>query len=205
MRAAAGAVILVFVVSATSAQTPGVTFGAPTSIDLGTREPAGHVVADFNQDGHLDLLVTSKGAPGLNVNLLTGDGSGLLSHACWNAFADASAVAAADFNGDGALDVTITQDLVTNGAYGDPVCGSLVGVAIFLGPNMSLGRCLTTVPRPFAVQAGDFDGDCRPDIAVISATGRGHRGDEPDSRWARLQSSARRQTRTAISAWLHSR
>src|SRR5688572_1554061 len=40
-----------------------VTFGAMTSVELSTANPASLVVADFNQDGHFDLVVT----PSTNV------------------------------------------------------------------------------------------------------------------------------------------
>jgi hypothetical protein len=173
-RGAPAAILLVLAAATTSAQTPRVTFGAATSTDLGINNPAGQVVGDFNQDGHLDLIVTSKGAPNSNVKLLTGDGAGSLSPALAFSFADASAIAAADFNGDGVLDVAMTQDILAKGGgYGDSVCGSLVGIAIFLGPNMSSARCLATFPRAAAIQAGDFDGNGRPDIVVVSGIGQG--------------------------------
>ena len=160
--------------AASSAQTSRVTFGPATSTDLGVSNPAGRVVGDFDQDGHLDLIVTSKGAPTSNVKLLTGDGTGSLSQARAFSFADASAIAAADFNGDGALDVAMTQDIEgKGGGYGDPVCSSVVGIAIFLGPNMSSARCLATFSRATAIQAGDFDGNGRPEIVVLSAVGQG--------------------------------
>src|ERR671931_357228 len=90
------------------------------------------------------------------------------------AFTEASALAVADFDGDGWQDLVVTQDMTSKGSfYGDVVCGSTIGIAIFLGPDFSSGRCIGTVPRAIAVQTGDFDGDGRPDIAVASASALG--------------------------------
>src|SRR2546422_2084540 len=55
--------LLLAAVSGPSGQTPRVMFGPTTLIDLGIENPIGHVVADFNQDGHADLIVT----PSINV------------------------------------------------------------------------------------------------------------------------------------------
>ena len=161
-------------IEAMSAQVPRVAFTTILATDLGTTEPAGQAIADFNQDGHLDTLVTAKVAPAFTVNLFTGNGSGLFSHARQFLFKDATAVATGDFNGDGVLDVVVTQDLTDKvSGYGDFVCGSTVGIVIALGPDFSSTRCIATVPRAIAVQTGDFDRDGRTDIAVISATGQG--------------------------------
>ena len=172
---AAATIALLWIASALSdAQTPRATFGLITSTDLGTQQPAGAAVADFNRDGHPDVIVASKSAPFADVNVFTGDGTGVLSRSGGFTFFQATAVATADFNGDSAHDTVVTQDVFDKtGVYGDSVCGSLVGIAIFLGPQMSSGRCIATVPRAVAVQTGDFDRDGRPDIAVVSASAQG--------------------------------
>ena len=145
------------------------TFGATTSIDLGTEALVGHSVGDFNQDGHLDLVVTPS------ISVLTGDGSGSLLLGPGTAFADASAVAVADFNGDGTLDLAITQALTTKSSA-DLVCGPLPGVGIFLGPDfLHSPSCLFAGSDPIGVQAADFDGDGRTDLAVVSGSAQGLR------------------------------
>lgn len=135
----------------------------------------GRVVDDFNQDGHLDVMVTMTGAASNNVRLATGDGAGRFTLAPGFVFQSAGAVAAADFNGDGVLDVAIAQNTASKSGsgYADSVCGSLIGVAIFPGPGMTSGRCIATVPSPVAIRAGDFDRDGRTDIAVISSATAG--------------------------------
>lgn len=157
------------------AQTSIVSFGAPTSLDLPGTDTAGRVVGDFNQDGHIDVMATMDGVTSSNVRLAIGDGAGRFTLAPGFSFLDAGAAAAADFNGDGVLDVVIAQNTASksNSGYGDGICGSLVGIAIFLGPGMTSARCLATVPSPVAIQAGDFDRDGRPDIAVISSSTAG--------------------------------
>jgi hypothetical protein len=149
------------------------TFQTALTFAVGTN-PESVAVGDFNRDGHLDSIVSSRVAPLINVNVFAGDGTGVLSRATGFVFTQATAVAVADFNGDGWPDVVVTQDMTGKGSfYGDLVCGSTVGIAIFLGPRFASGRCIATVPRAIAVETGDFDGDGRPDIAVASASAAG--------------------------------
>ena len=157
------------------AQTTTVSFGAPTFLDLRGAEVTGHTVGDFNRDGHLDVMATITGITSGNVALATGDGAGRFALAPGFSFQDAGAATTADFNGDGIPDVAIAQNTASKGgsAYGDSICGSLVGIAIFSGPGMTSARCLATLPSPVAIQAGDFDRDGRPDLAVVSSSTAG--------------------------------
>ena len=151
-----------------SAQASRIAFTTTTAANLTIPNPLGRVVADFNQDGRLDLLVT-----GSSVELLLGDGTGTLSLANEFLFLlEPAAAAVADFNGDGYLDAAITQDLFTKESFYGDVCGSLVGMAIALGPDFS-PFCVLTPGNEIAAQAADFDGDGRPDIALVSSTAQG--------------------------------
>ena len=157
--------LLFAAVSGPSGQVPRVTFGATTSIDLGVQNPIGHAVADLNQDGHADLIVTPA------INMFTGDGTGSFALARSTAFANASALAAADFNGDGAIDLAVASQ-----SAGDPTCGTSPGVGIFGGPNLSsASTCISAGDGPIAVQAADYDGDGLTDLAIVSATAQGLR------------------------------
>src|SRR2546428_3513692 len=161
--------LLLAAVSGPSGQTPRVMFGPTTLIDLGIENPIGHVVADFNQDGHADLIVTPS------INVFTGDGMGSFAPARRSAFADASAVATGDFTGDGTLDLAITQAVVSK-ASTDLLCGSAPSVGVFVGPNLSHSPpCLLAGGNPIAVQAADFDADGRTDLAIVSGVAQGLR------------------------------
>src|SRR2546428_153679 len=161
--------LLLAAVSGPSGQTPRVMFGPTTLIDLGIENPIGYVVADFNQDGHADLIVTPS------INVFTGDGMGSFAPARRTAFADASAVATGDFTGDGTLDLAITQAVVSK-ASTDLLCGSAPSVGVFVGPNLShIPPCLLAGGNPIAVQAADFDADGRTDLAIVSGVAHGLR------------------------------
>ncbi|PYR12311.1 MAG: hypothetical protein DMG00_09130, partial [Acidobacteria bacterium] len=127
------------------------------------------MIADVNQDGHADLIVTPS------INVFAGDGTGSLVLARSTPFANASALAAGDFNRDGAIDVAVAQAMV-GPSPADPSCGSLPGVGIFAGPDLShTSPCLFAGDDPIAVQAADFDGDGRVDLAVVSGAAQGLR------------------------------
>src|SRR5947209_502317 len=116
------AILALAAVAPTSAQAPRVAFSLATTTDLTIPDPVGRVVADFNQDGHLDLIVTGSNS----VKLFTGNGSGAFSAATSGTFGVAGAAAVADFNGDGYLDVVVAQDFVSKQSiYGD-MCGSTI-------------------------------------------------------------------------------
>src|SRR2546425_4796543 len=165
----AAVLLLLAAVSGPSGQTPRVMFGPTTLIDLGIENPIGHVVADFNQDGHADLIVTPS------INVFTGDGMGSFAPARRTAFADASAVATGDFTGDGTLDLAITQAVVSKSST-DLLCGSAPSVGVFVGPNLVHSPpCLLAGGNPIAVQAADFDADGRTDLAIVSGVAQGLR------------------------------
>ena len=107
-------------------------------------------VADFNNDGNLDLLVTAQGTGVLS--LLLGDGTGAFTSYPFNAYFDSSAnsTATADFNNDGNADVVV---------FGGE------GIAILLGD----GYGGFSAPFRYAVRlsgavVADMNGDGNADI-----------------------------------------
>jgi hypothetical protein len=65
--------------------------------------PQGVAAADFNRDGHLDLVVAHESASGLSV--LTGNGGSAFTAQSIPGIANLNVVAIGDFNRDGRMDV----------------------------------------------------------------------------------------------------
>lgn len=80
---------------------------------LATSKPAQSVqLADFNNDGHLDILVGETLSPGLVFEILFGDGTGAFSApvtvSLGGLIANTNPVAG-DFNGDGSQDIAFSD------------------------------------------------------------------------------------------------
>ena len=80
-------------------------------------------LADFNNDGHLDILVSEISALGLTFEILFGDGTGNFSAATPIALGsietDQVPVAVADFNGDGFQDIAFASGEAIAIVFGD--------------------------------------------------------------------------------------
>jgi VCBS repeat protein len=132
-----------------------VSFAAPVGYALGN-VPSSEVIADFNGDGKLDLLLLN----GFNtVSVLLGNGDGTFQTAR-NSTAEfyPSSVALGDFNRDGKLDLAVSN------AYGGISTQLGNGDGTFQAPQYLYGYSL-----PSVVAVGDFNGDATPDLAEADA------------------------------------
>jgi hypothetical protein len=142
------------------AATEATTFfpATPTSsVSVGTM-PQGLVTADFNADGKLDLAVANDGSSTVSILLGNGDGT-FTTKSTPAAGSGANWVAVGDFNEDGKLDLAVAN-------LGSTGTG---GVSILLGNGdgtFTLRSSPNTGNGPFALIAGDFNGDGHLDLAV---------------------------------------
>lgn len=143
------------------------TFKAVSTMPSTVEYPNSVTVADFNGDGNLDLAVSSNNSTTGVVSILLGNGDGTFTSTQVNVPATAcvSGVASADFNGDGNQDLVLTSACVYDQ-------GNSVTVITGNGDGT-----FTTWATPQtghdagAVTVGDFNGDGRPDIAVVNSDG----------------------------------
>lgn len=137
----------------------------PQRLEVGKGESA-VAFADFDGDGHADLVVTDRSEHDLVV--LLGDGQGgLTSVGRFPAGQNPTDAAAADINGDGAVDLVVANHETSylTLLYGD-------GRGAFeSAPNSPL--TVDVDPHPHAVRARDLDGDGNVDLIVDH---RGRRG-----------------------------
>lgn len=123
--------------------------------------PAAMAFADFDHDGNLDMVVTNSS---FNTAVIWyGAGDGTFQRQTF-AYAGSGpvAVAVADFNENG------TEDLVFANFAGDGVTylGNAGSGATYDFPT---GSSKFVSPKPSGVVAVDFNGDGRPDLAVVNS------------------------------------
>jgi hypothetical protein len=146
------------------------TFGPPVNYGVGGN-PYAVVVADFNGDGNLDIAVTSFGTSTLTcssqcqslVSIFLGNGDGTFRPRMdfQTGGLTPLSMAVGDFNGDGKLDLVIGNAQVPNEA-----------VSVLLGNGDGTFRRAvnySTGGSPGSVAVGDFNGDGKPDLAVVSS------------------------------------
>ncbi len=136
------------------------TFQVPRHFDVGN-EPSGLVAVDFNHDGRQDLAAANDGPPG-GASVLMGLGDGTFQQQTQFTTGISSSIASADFNGDGRPDIVTTN-------YDPETASGDVTVLLGLGDGTFQSAVhYAAGDRPFAVVTGDFNGDGRPDIAVVN-------------------------------------
>jgi hypothetical protein len=125
--------------------------------------PTGIATADFNHDGHLDIVTADY--HGNSISVLLNNGAGLLNLRPTATYptvegAETSNLAVGDLNKDGNPDVIATNP-------------QRASVSLFLGhadgtfdPAVDLPVGIMGGSQPYSVAIGDFDGDGNNDVAI---------------------------------------
>jgi hypothetical protein len=144
-----------------------IPFAAPQTIAFSTN-PVALAVADFNGDGRPDIVVIDGNAVMVLLNT-TAQGAGTVTFAAPRTFAVGAgpdAVAVADFDADGRPDLAVANKTdgtvsvllnTTPAKSGTPFLAAQQTFAVGAGPD--------------AIAAADFNGDGRPDLAVVNEFG----------------------------------
>jgi FG-GAP-like repeat/Abnormal spindle-like microcephaly-assoc'd, ASPM-SPD-2-Hydin len=133
---------------------------ADYAVGISGGNPNPVITEDFNGDGKLDLAVVNPADNTVSILLGNGDLTFSSKKTTTSATQNPASVAVADFDGDGNLDMASAD-----------VAGSQVSV--FLGNGDGTFKTETTYTtgtglNPQYIVAGDFNGDGRPDLAVVN-------------------------------------
>jgi hypothetical protein len=144
------------------------TFTAGASYTAGSLigEARLFAVADFNQDGILDLAIPNAGANSMTILLGNGDGTFTQTRTSPPTGDQPEGAAVGDFNGDGIPDLAVTD---TGSASVTILLGN--GDGTFTSSTFPEGA--DYLQDPIGIAAADFNGDGIPDLTVETATVNG--------------------------------
>jgi hypothetical protein len=138
------------------------TYDAPITLSSILVNAGQFVVGDFNHDGNLDYAVLDVANQGVDVYIGHGDGTFTFNDVLGTMYSPVG-IAAADLNHDNNTDIIVAGD---PGGYGNILVWMAQGnqYSSFTG-----GISITSgVIDPQYVTTGDFDGDGKPDLALVS-------------------------------------
>jgi hypothetical protein len=140
------------------------TFQRPTQFPAPS--PTSLAIGDFDEDGNQDLAVVETSAGDGSMAIFLGDGAGHFKRsATYRTGVAPISVAAADFGGNGHLDLAVANNGGQSGK------GS---VMVFVGTGKGTFQkpvSYKIAGAPWAVAAGDLNGDRNPDLAVTNTSG----------------------------------
>ena len=123
--------------------------------------PAAIALADLNQDSNLDMVVANLSFNTATVRYGAGDGT-FTNHLFTSAGSRPASVALADFGGSGFLSAAFAN---SNGNGITIVAGAANGT---FADTYNFVTSKNIAPKPSCAVAADFNGDGKPDIAVVN-------------------------------------
>jgi Bacterial type II and III secretion system protein/FG-GAP-like repeat len=146
------------------------TFQKPTTIQLPNGfGPSCVTAADFNGDGHLDLVVTNEGNASVSVFLGNGDGTfgARTDYATGNS---PVWVTTGDFNGDTVLDLAVANkaDNTVSVLFGNVKTNSAGASSVGNG-TFGFQTIYPAGSSPSSIAVADYNIDGLPDLAVAAA------------------------------------